>query len=410
MLIALPERMWSSPRPGRVIVGGTGLFFLAMAVLQAWPGRGFWQGQLGHGAVPGTLTAMVRQMSATPQPAFISSLLTSFAAFDAAHGWGVNLFLVLALSAIGLALVSGRSAIARVGVIAGVVFCLADWVLVEDFGFFGGVGTDPNSMIPMCLIFVAGYLGMTRVPAIVESPTSAIGSGGGGQSFWARITSRPAHLFRSLAAVGAIGITLVGVVPMAAASVNQNADPIIAQAIDGSPSSVNTPAPPFRLVDQRGAVVSLGSLRGKAVALVFLDPVCVSDCPLIAQELLQADGLLGAASRRVALVAVVANPIYRARAYLLAFDRQEGLERLGNWHFLTGSALELTRIWNAFGIQVGFAPGGAMVAHSDISYVIDPEGRARYILNDSPGPGSQASRSSFALVLANELRSVLKSS
>jgi len=61
--------------------------------------------------------------------------------------------------------------------------------------------------------------------------------------------------------------------------------------------------------------------------------VCVSDCPLIAQEFRQADGLLGSTARRVALVAVVANPVYRAGAYLVAFDRQEGLQLLSNGTF-----------------------------------------------------------------------------
>ena len=31
-------------RLGRLLLGGTGAFFLGMALLQAWPGRGFWQG------------------------------------------------------------------------------------------------------------------------------------------------------------------------------------------------------------------------------------------------------------------------------------------------------------------------------------------------------------------------------
>src|SRR3984893_11237904 len=39
-LIALPEGAWRSPRLGRLLLGGLGFFFLGMAVLQAWPGRG----------------------------------------------------------------------------------------------------------------------------------------------------------------------------------------------------------------------------------------------------------------------------------------------------------------------------------------------------------------------------------
>ena len=48
VLIALPERAWRSPRLGRLTLAGLGLFLAGMAVLQAWPGRGFWQG-ISHG-------------------------------------------------------------------------------------------------------------------------------------------------------------------------------------------------------------------------------------------------------------------------------------------------------------------------------------------------------------------------
>ena len=49
-LIALPFRAWATPRLGRLILAAMGLFFVGMAVLQAWPGRGFWQGTLARAA------------------------------------------------------------------------------------------------------------------------------------------------------------------------------------------------------------------------------------------------------------------------------------------------------------------------------------------------------------------------
>jgi cytochrome oxidase Cu insertion factor (SCO1/SenC/PrrC family) len=409
VLIALPERAWLSPRLGRAVLGVMGLFFVGMAVLQAWPGRGFWQGQLHRGATPGQLTAMVQQMARTPQPGFVSSWVSSFGAFDAAHGWAVNLFLVICLAVLGIAFLNGRPAVARVGVIAGVVLCLADWVLIEDFGFFGGVGTDPNSMIPMALVFTAGYLALTRFPVTEQMPVLITAAAPIRPSLRERLTTRPTYTFRSLAAVCAIGITLVGAAPMAVASTDPNADPIIAQAIDGTPDVVNLAAPAFQLVDQSGKTVSLQSLRGKTVALTFLDPVCVSDCPIIAQEFREADEMLGSAAQRVEFIAVVINPLYRSRAYVVAFDRQEGLEHVANWQFLTGSAAELRHIWNSFGVQVAYVPGGAMIAHSDIAYVIDPTGHTRYVLDTDPGPGTQASKSSSAVLLANAIRSVLGS-
>ena len=58
-------------------------------------------------------------MAQTPQPGLLSSWVASFAAFDAAHGWAVNLFVVIALAAIGLAFLVGRPRIVFFAVVAG---------------------------------------------------------------------------------------------------------------------------------------------------------------------------------------------------------------------------------------------------------------------------------------------------
>ena len=57
--------------------------------------------------------------------------------------------------------------------------------------------------------------------------------------------------------------------------------------------------------------------------LTFLDPVCVTDCPLIAQEFRQAGQLLGVSRQQVELVAVDVNPLYNELAYTRQFDQQE---------------------------------------------------------------------------------------
>ena len=72
---------------------------------------------------------------------------------------------------------------------------------------------------------------------------------------------------------------------MALAAANPTADPIVNTALNGTPNLVDSPAPPFTLTNESGAVVSLQSLAGRTVVLTFLDPTCTSDCPLIAQEL-----------------------------------------------------------------------------------------------------------------------------
>jgi cytochrome oxidase Cu insertion factor (SCO1/SenC/PrrC family) len=456
-LIALPERMWYSRRLGPAALGGTGLFLIGMAVLQAWPGRQFWQGTV-HGQ-PGTLAAMTASMAPTPQPHVVSAWINAFTAFDEAHGFAVNLFVVVALTAIGAAFMTGRRRLAGPAVIAFTVICLADWVLIEDLGFFGGLGTDPNSMIPFALLAIGGYLALApaTAPAPVVAPASAAGSpvteppvapsatgpveqpvtvaaaGPAGPGWrdrlrpatlrqalaagwWDRL--RPATLrrtiaaasFQSVAAIGAVGLIVLGAAPMAAAQANRNADPILAESIAGSTTPLNYAAPGFALTDQHGQPVSLASLRGKVVVLTFLDPVCTSTCPIIAQEMRAAGQLLGAASRKVELVAVVANPVYYQVGVVQAFDRQESLDQVPNWLYLTGSLAQLRQVWKAYGIVAEILPAGTMIGHTEVAYVIDQHGRVRVELNSDPGPGSTATMSSFAVLLADAARQALRSS
>ena len=169
-LIALPERTWHSPWIGRGILAGTGIFLVGMAVLQAWPGRGFGQGAAQH--QPGTLASMTQNMAQTSQPGFLASWVSAFTAFDEAHGFAVNLFTVVVLAVIGAAFLTGQRRLARPAVIAFTAVCLADWVLIEDFGFFGGLGTDPNSMIPFALLALGGYLALTPGLAAAAEPAS----------------------------------------------------------------------------------------------------------------------------------------------------------------------------------------------------------------------------------------------
>ena len=130
---------------------------------------------------------------------------------------------------------------------------------------------------------------------------------------------------------------MIGAAPMAAAAANRTADPILAEAIAGSTTALDVPAPDFQLTDQNGRDVSLTSLRGKVVLMTFLDPVCSTECPVIGAEFRQAAVQLGQAEKQVELVAVVANPAYRSIAVMRAFDAEEVLTSVPNWLYLTGS-------------------------------------------------------------------------
>ena len=171
LLVALPARFWVTRALGRWWLRLVGLGLVAAAVLQAWPGRGYWQGTLG--GQPGSLTDMVKSMATTPQPGFLARLVAGFGDVVAAHGFAVNLLAVVVLAAGGSALLSARRSVLRPAVITLAAFFLGTWVLVQDFGFFGGLGTDPNSMIPIILLLTGAFAAVATGPAAATVPAAA---------------------------------------------------------------------------------------------------------------------------------------------------------------------------------------------------------------------------------------------
>ncbi len=417
-LIALPEGAWRGPRLGRLLLGGLGVFFIGMAVLQAWPGRGFWQGTL-HGQ-PGPLASMVQSMSSTPQPHFLSVLLSDFGLFAASNGLAVNLVVVIALAAVGAVFLTGDPRLVRYAMSFCVVFFLEVWVMVQDFGFLGGLGTDPNSMIPFLLLIAAGYLGLTRVPAKAAEVDEASRAGetegvGEASRRWRGLAPRAlgrtlaTASAQSVAAVTALAIVVLGAAPMAAAAANRTADPILALAIEGGSTQMDIPADGFALTDQNGRTVTLASLRGKVVLMTFLDPVCTTDCPLIGEEFKQTGVLLASKDKDVDLVAIVANPTYRSVEFTRAFDREDGLTSVPNWLYLTGSLSQLSQVWRDYGVTVQNLPAGAMSAHNDLAIVIDRSGNIREEVGADPGPGTASTQSSFSVLLSQYARQALRS-
>jgi cytochrome oxidase Cu insertion factor (SCO1/SenC/PrrC family) len=424
-LLTLGDKGWEEGQVGLAITRTAGIFFLLMALLQAWPGRGFWRGDGISQGASGTLVSMLTAMARTPQPHFLSSWITSFASLVGAHGLAVNLAVVVVLSFLGLAYLSERKATLRLAVGASVLVCLADWVLVQDLGFLGGTGTDPNSMIPTLVILVTAYMAITRagtevellspeleLPARLEPdlPQSSVSADiAPGPTWRSRARDHPGYVLRGLCSFGALAVTALGVVPIVGAAVNSHADPIVYQAIDGPPTPIDVAVPNFVLRDQSGGIERLVGLRGKVVVLAFLDPVGVASSRALGHELAQADGLLAAERARVEFVAVDTSPANRSPASLRAFDRAQGLAATENWLFLTGPENRLAALWKAYGIPAGAVQPRSGGVASDAIYVLDTRGTERYRLNVVREPSTEATRASFTGVLAATVQRVMAS-
>jgi cytochrome oxidase Cu insertion factor (SCO1/SenC/PrrC family) len=137
-------------------------------------------------------------------------------------------------------------------------------------------------------------------------------------------------------------------------------------------------APAFTLSDQHGRTVSLASLRGRIVVLQSMDPECTLECPITSRQFIVAAHALGERSSKVVFVGVNVNQYRAGTADVLRFSRMHRLERLPNWHFLTGSTPALRRVWRAYRIVVRPSRTGD-VAHTDAMYFIDRRGRARWV-------------------------------
>jgi len=166
---------------------------------------------------------------------------------------------------------------------------------------------------------------------------------------------------------------LMGVTPISA-PVSGSA---IASAGSHTPGTPGT-APDFQLTSQTGQPVSLTALRGKTVVLTFLDPKCKDICPIISQEIVRADGLLKAHAADVAFVAVNVNQFHESQTDVAAFSNEQGLNKLSNWYFATGSTAQLQAVWKAYGITVQPNPTGDVV-HSSFVYFINAKGQEAYI-------------------------------
>jgi protein SCO1/2 len=134
------------------------------------------------------------------------------------------------------------------------------------------------------------------------------------------------------------------------------------------------PAPQItRLHDQRGGRFSPAALRGRTVAITFLDSHCRQECPLAGRTLATAERALPRAQRPV-LVVVSVNPLDTPASTRRA-ARRWGLAPLAPWYWLRGTPAQLANVWRAYRIEV--RPEHGDIAHTEALYLVDRHGNER---------------------------------
>lgn len=336
-------------------------FLLVGGVMEALPSEGYWRAN--------ALSSMISQMSQANQPGIASFGIREFANLAALSPTIANLILVvLPISSALLLYVLPKSKLSAIWASAAMFI---GWWVGMDFGIFSSTATDFNSGLPFILLTLS-LLRTAEVPEVVknfatdqtvtiEGPFSKIK----GFIFGLPLTG----LMLSLAI---IVVAVFGPVSDAMAQVDSA----------GVQPLGNTPAPGFSLVNYNGKHVTMASFKGRPVILTFLDPMCYDSCPLIAQELVAADSMFGKQASKVALVAVVADPVFHSTSNTAAFVASHGLGKYKNWYFLTGSVSKLQKIWNSYEVTV-VTPREGMILHSQLVYFINSRGQEVSLLEDT---------------------------
>jgi len=134
-------------------------------------------------------------------------------------------------------------------------------------------------------------------------------------------------------------------------------------------------APPLALRNYLGQPVNIDSYRGKAVLVTFLYTNCPDICPLITSNLRVAQNLMGpATASKAQIIAVSVDPRGDTPKAVSAFLARH--EMTGRMQYLVGSAGELARVWQAWGVgSERDAQQPQFINHSGLIYGITGSGK-----------------------------------
>jgi protein SCO1/2 len=134
-------------------------------------------------------------------------------------------------------------------------------------------------------------------------------------------------------------------------------------------------APPLQLHNYLGQPVNLASYRGKAVLVTFLYTNCPDICPLITSNLRVAQNLMGAkTASKAQIIAVSVDPKGDTPKAVARFLARH--EMTGRMQYLVGSASELAKVWQAWGVgSERDASQPQFINHSGLIYGITGSGK-----------------------------------
>ena len=139
---------------------------------------------------------------------------------------------------------------------------------------------------------------------------------------------------------------------------------------------VKIAVPDFSLKDQDGNIFRFANIRGQVILITFIFTTCPDVCPLLTanfaaiQRTLEEKKIKG-----YQLLSLTTDPEHDTASVLKDYAGRFKAD-LKSWSFLTGSRLELAKVWKAFGVNVVKNQSG-QIQHTTFTTLVDRQGNRR---------------------------------
>jgi protein SCO1 len=139
---------------------------------------------------------------------------------------------------------------------------------------------------------------------------------------------------------------------------------------------VNSSVPNFKLTDQDGKRFSFTEARGKLVLVTFVFTTCPDVCPLLTAKFAAIQGALDEWHFTDYLLLTITTDPERDTTTVLKNYAARFEANLQHWSFLTGTRVELAKVWRGFHVNVTKTQSGD-VYHTTLTSLIDRQGKRR---------------------------------
>ena len=140
----------------------------------------------------------------------------------------------------------------------------------------------------------------------------------------------------------------------------------------------------FALADQHGARFELQSLRGQAAMLFFGYTYCPDICPVTLSKMGRVYQLLGEDQQELTTLFVTVDPKRDTQEKLAEYLSYFAIDAIG----LRGDKEEIDQVVRQYGghYSLGEEQEAYLVDHSTYTYLIDQQGKVRFLFRQSDGP------------------------